>query len=240
MTIFEILFIFVALLANIVQAITGFAGTVLAMPISIQLVGYEVARPVLNLVAVVICLIVVIFNFKKINIKRLLFLLISVGIGYALGFLIEFFNLIPTNDLLKPYGVIICLIALLLLFTDIGQKGLPKWAQPIILIIAGIIHFFYTSGGPLVVLFVASTIKDKNEFRVTLSAMWVILNSITFGTNIATGAFTPHIWMLSGIVVATCFISILIGKIIVKRINQQTFLKLAYVLMFISGISAIM
>lgn len=43
-----IVFYIVILLTNIVQGITGFAGTILAMPPSLMLVGYDVAKPVLN------------------------------------------------------------------------------------------------------------------------------------------------------------------------------------------------
>lgn len=44
----EALFFIVILLTNIIQGITGFAGTILAMPPGILLVGYDTARPVLN------------------------------------------------------------------------------------------------------------------------------------------------------------------------------------------------
>ena len=43
-----IVFFLVILLTNIIQGITGFAGTILAMPPSLMLVGYDTAKPVLN------------------------------------------------------------------------------------------------------------------------------------------------------------------------------------------------
>ena len=43
-----ILFLLVILLTNIIQGITGFAGTILAMPPGLMLVGYPVAKPVLD------------------------------------------------------------------------------------------------------------------------------------------------------------------------------------------------
>ncbi len=236
----EIIFIIVAFLANIVQAITGFAGTVLAMPISIQMVGYDVARPVLNLVAVFICLVVVIFDYKKINLKTLITLLIFVGAGYGLGFLISYFKVIDGDYLLRIYGTIICLIAVALLTINLNTKKIPFPFRALVLVLAGIMQYLYTSGGPFVVLFLASSMKDKREFRVTLSAMWVILNSITFTTNIVDGYFTPHVWILSAIVIATAILSMVIGKFVFKKINTQMFLKFTYVLLFISGISAVL
>ncbi len=56
----KILFFIVILISNIVQCITGFAGTVLAMPFSILLVGYDVAKPILNIVAIAVSVIIVI------------------------------------------------------------------------------------------------------------------------------------------------------------------------------------
>ena len=41
-------FFLVILLSNIIQGITGFAGTILAMPPSLMLVRYNTAKPVLN------------------------------------------------------------------------------------------------------------------------------------------------------------------------------------------------
>ena len=41
-------FFLVILLSDIIQGITGFAGTILAMPPSLMLVGYDTAKPVLN------------------------------------------------------------------------------------------------------------------------------------------------------------------------------------------------
>ncbi|MBQ1552204.1 MAG: sulfite exporter TauE/SafE family protein, partial [Clostridia bacterium] len=43
-----VLFLAVSFLTNIIQGVTGFAGTVLAMPVSMTLVGLATAKPILN------------------------------------------------------------------------------------------------------------------------------------------------------------------------------------------------
>lgn len=239
MTIVEILFVVVVFFANIIQSITGFAGTVLAMPVSINLVGYNVARPILTLVSIVISLLVVVFNFRKINWKKLLILFIFVGTGFGLGFFVQQLNL-DSKLLLRTYGTIICMIATMYIFFKIDGKKIPKWIHPIVLILGGIMQFLYTSGGPLVVIFAASVISDKDEFRTTLSTMWLVLNSIIFTTNVVEGSFTPHVWILSIAVVITSLVSLLIGKLIVKKIDINAFMKLTYILLFISGVSAVL
>ena len=44
-----IAFYIVIFLTNVIQGITGFAGTILAMPPGLMLVGYDVEIPILNL-----------------------------------------------------------------------------------------------------------------------------------------------------------------------------------------------
>lgn len=44
----ELLFLLVLFVSNVIQAITGFAGTVLAMPPSVYLLGLDHAKVVLN------------------------------------------------------------------------------------------------------------------------------------------------------------------------------------------------
>lgn len=47
----ELLFLLVLFVSNVIQAITGFAGTVLAMPPSVYLLGLDHAKVVLNVMA---------------------------------------------------------------------------------------------------------------------------------------------------------------------------------------------
>ena len=47
-----VLFYIIIFLTNVIQGITGFAGTILAMPPSLILVGYDVAKPILNVLGI--------------------------------------------------------------------------------------------------------------------------------------------------------------------------------------------
>jgi len=76
----------------------------------------------------------------------------------------------------KIYAVIIILIALknILLKKDFE---LGKLLSIVILIMAGVIHGMFVSGGSLLVIYAVYTFKDKNIFRATLAPVWVILNT---------------------------------------------------------------
>lgn len=236
---FDILFLIIIFLSNIIQAVTGFAGTVLAMPFSIKLEGYNVARPVLNLVAVVVCLIVAVSKFKSIDFKELLKMVLFVGLGFVVGYFISSIN-INEDILLKIYGGCVTLIALLFLFVDVNNIKIPDVVLYICLFLGGILHFLYTSGGPLVIIYAIRKIKDKDSFRATLSSMWIILNLIVFGTNLYDGLFTSKVWFLFLLATITCLLSVYIGKLIAKKLSQTVFLKISYVLLLISGVSLLL
>ena len=68
----DVLFIIIIFLSNIIQTITGFAGTALAMPFSIRLEGSDTAKPVLNLVALLVSIYIVAIHFKDIDWKQFL------------------------------------------------------------------------------------------------------------------------------------------------------------------------
>lgn len=61
----QILFYIVILLTNIIHGITGFAGTILAMPPSLMLVGYDIAKPILNVLAIFSGVYVFVGNYKR-------------------------------------------------------------------------------------------------------------------------------------------------------------------------------
>ena len=63
----EFIFLIVLFIANIIQAITGFAGTVLAMPASMFLLGIDDAKVVLNVMALISGLLIAISSYKSIN-----------------------------------------------------------------------------------------------------------------------------------------------------------------------------
>ena len=87
-----IVFYVLITLCNIIHGITGFAGTVLAMPFSIMLVGYATAKPVLNWLGLVAGVYVFVGNRKHVNWKELKKIVIVMAVGILCGsFLKGFF-----------------------------------------------------------------------------------------------------------------------------------------------------
>lgn len=232
----DLAFVLVVFATNVIQAITGFAGTLLAMPPSIQLIGVSPARTVLNAVALISCISILIKGYKQINWPELIRILCFMIIGTGCGMLL--FKLCPLNFLLTAYGIMIIVIALQKLRGH-ETTHLSTAAGCGILFAAGLIHGMFVSGGALLVVYAAMKLPDKHEFRSTMAAVWVVLNSFMLITHVCSGEFTKHGWILLLLCVVPVLLSTKIGTLLLKRIDQKTFLKITYVLLLISGLLAI-
>jgi hypothetical protein len=95
----------------------------------------------------------------------------------------------------------------------------------------------FVCGGPLLVTYLSGKIKDKEEFRSTISAVWILLNFIIMLTDIKSGYFNANLLIMCAISLAVLALSLFIGNLIYKKMSRDIFLQLTYLLMLISGIS---
>ncbi len=228
----EILYYGIVFLTNIIQAITGFAGTMLAMPLSIKLIGMDPARIALNAVATAASIYIVAKDYKKVNRKVLKHALVWMTIGTILSMVV--YRTVNTTLLLYMYGIVIIIIALHKLFAKTELSIQDKFMN-FILLLAGILHGLFASGGPFLVIYLTAKIKDKYEFRATVSAIWIVLGLVFVVQNLEYTTFSNV--RISCVSMLPLVGGVLIGDWILKRISQEKFMKITYVLLFLSGIS---
>lgn len=252
----EILFLLIVFAANMIQAITGFAGTLLAMPPSMQLIGVDEAKSVLAILDQLSCLLIVLTGFRHINWKEFAKMAVLMVVGMFVG--MKIFEVFPVQQLLTLYGVMILCIALWKLFgaklvkkrgvsqeqvcetASFGEKNTFRSIGMLLVILAaGVIHGMFVSGGALLVIYASTALKEKEEFRATMAMLWVTIGCYITGNQIYSGHFNSQVIFLCLAGLIPLFAGIFVGTKLVKRINQETFLKLTYVLLIISGIFAI-
>lgn len=140
----QALFLLIFFLSNTIMTVTGFAGTMLAMPASILLLGVEDARFILNVTAILSCVFIAVQQWKYANKKELKKILLIMLAGMLVGTVL--YRIIPMSFLLPAYGVIIVLTALKRLLLP-QTTSLPQWVCLLVLVAAGIIHGMFVSGG---------------------------------------------------------------------------------------------
>lgn len=238
----EIIFLIVVLVTNIIQGITGFAGTVLAMPVSVMLVGFETAKPILNVLGILAGVYVVATSYKSIDKKEFKKTVCVMLVGIVAGvFLKSLFTGNPSL-LYKILGTVVILVGLSGVFKLFIKKGGEEKPQNSLisyslLISSGIVHGMFVCGGPLLVSYLTGRLKDKQSFRATISAVWVVLNTIIMLDDIKSGYFNSELLLLLGFSCIFLFWGMVIGNILYKKMSRELFMKITYVLLVISGVS---
>lgn len=228
----ELLFVIIQVIANTIQAITGFAGGPIAIPPSMALVGVENAKASITFILLIVTAIVTIQNIKYVNWKKLGIMLLFMFAGMMPG--IWLFSILPTKSLMILYGTIVVLIGVEKLVRK-NTKDLKSPWNYVALLFAGIMQGMFTSGGPFIALYATGAIKDKKEFRATVSPVWTVLNIYLCYNMFTQGFYTGYVMKLTALSIIPVFGAIFLGNKIANKIEQKTFLKLVYVLLIVSG-----
>lgn len=241
----QILFYIVILLTNIIHGITGFAGTILAMPPSLMLVGYDIAKPILNVLAIFSGVYVFIGNYKKIDWKELAKIVVVMALGIFGAVFIKGLFVGKEHLLYKLLGLLVIGLSVQGFYKLLRKPGEEKPEEEqksnigtyALLVLAGIIHGLFVSGGPLLTGYMTKRIKDKSVFRATISTVWVFLNTLVLLEDIQAGLWVPSTVKMLCIAVPFLLAGMFIGSKLVARMSQMVFMKLTYILLFISGLS---
>ena len=245
----QIVFFLVILLANIIQGITGFAGTILAMPPSLMLVGYSVAKPVLNVLGLLSGIYVFVGHREHVSWKEVKKIVAVMAVSILLGILIKGLFEGKEQLLYKLLGIFVILLSIQG-GLSLRRKGADENAESrgaaqaadspfsyVILVLAGIVHGIFVSGGPLLISYLTKKIKDKVSFRATISTVWIFLNTLIMLDDIRAGFWTGGLLITQLISLPFLFAGMYIGSRLYVRMSQRFFMILTYILLFISGIS---
>lgn len=248
MTLQTILFFVVILLCNIMHGITGFAGTILAMPFGIMLVGYDVAKPILNVLAIISGVYIFVGRYRSVSWRELAKIVAVMALGIFGGIYIRGLFVGRESILYKILGIFVIVLAVQGLWKSLrpapsaepkaaGQGRAAALLADLILVAAGIVHGIFVAGGPLLTSYMTKRNMDKETFRATISTCWVFLNSLILVSDIRAGLWTPYLLKIQLLSIPFLLLAMWIGSKLVARMSQDLFMKITYALLFISGLS---
>jgi uncharacterized protein len=231
------LFGIVVLVTHFLEGITGFGCTVLALPFCVMLVGVKTAVPVLTVLSLILSSYIVIIDYKNIVWKSYIKIASFVGLGLPIGMLL--FSFLPEDILKKILGVFMILVAARGIYFAFNERAKVKEIGNrmlnFILFLGGIIHGAFSAGGPFVVIYATQALKNKSNFRATLSTLWVTLNSIIIIKIALSGAFTPVVMKYFGWSVPFLLAGMVLGNWAHKRIEDRVFTKVVFLVLLVAG-----
>ncbi|NLJ40223.1 MAG: sulfite exporter TauE/SafE family protein [Clostridiales bacterium] len=224
-----------------VETMTGFGSTILALPLCILIIGITEAIPVLTLLSLLLSLILVLINFKDIQWSQFAIIACLLIVGMPIGFWC--FDNLDQKVLKLVLGIVIIIISLRGLMERMPRRlrvsqsiKPPSWALIPNLVLGGVVHGAFSSGGPFVVAYAVKKIKDRQKFRATIQLLWLALNSIVIIKYAISGALNKAILVRTVFSIPFLLAGLLIGNFLHNKINQKQFVILLYIVIFISGL----
>ena len=228
----EVLFFLVILFGVFVQSLVGFGGTLITMPLGIILMGAGVTKPVMTFVAWITGAAVLITDYRFINWKELGKMIAVMLPCVLVGLWVM--GQVQMSFLLIIYGAVIIAVGVKKLFFP-AKRAPSKAAQNTALGLAGIMQGLFVSGGSFLAVYAVERLPEKREFRATVNAVWAVLNIVMIITYFTGGKVDRQMLIMGAIAIAPTIAGIWLGGVLAKRVRQQTFLKMIYVILIASG-----
>ena len=164
----------VALLGFGVEGAIGFGGTVIVASIGAQLLPLDELLPAFVPINMVLSAWLVATGWRAIA-WRILFVEVApiVAVGAAVG--LALFHVPAKTALALAFGVFVVGLATLQLARP-SQADLVMPVRIAMLVLGGIVHGLFGTGGPMIVYVVRRRVVDKRTFRASLAVLWLTLN----------------------------------------------------------------
>ncbi len=113
---------------------------------------------------------------------------------------------------------------------------LPRAQRSLALLLGGVVHGAFATGGPLVVYVVGRTLSDKGAFRATLSTLWLVLNLLLLAGFAARGVLDGE--SLTRTLTWLPFLGggLLLGELLHARVPAELFKRLVFLLLLVAGV----
>ena len=238
----------VVFLTHMLEGITGFGCTVLAMPFAVMLLGLHVAKPILVVLAWLLAGYIVFVSWGKIVWREFLFILLYVGIGLPIGMAI--FSYCPEHILTGILASVMIIVGVHGFIktwksaennrttqTSARTQPAPKnMLMRSILFVGGVVHGMFGTGGPFVVIYASRALPDKSLFRVSLCLLWLTLNTVLIFQSFADNVWTPETGTILLLMLPFLVTGMLLGDFLHHFVSEYYFRLIVYGVLFASGL----
>lgn len=218
------------------RSLLGFGGALISVPLLAFLFPLKFAVPLEAIFEVILSLMLVRGEWKKMNRQILIVLLIGSFIGTLVGTYV--LKSLTNIILLKILGVVIILFSLNLLRAQQSKVKTPFSLSVGLIagIIAGILGGMFGTSGPPIVLFLAYQIKDKDILRATLIGFFTVdfaMRLMVFGLS---GFINQPLLYMTLLLIPGLIFGIFLGKNHFVIVDEKLYKKGVITVLVLSGL----
>ncbi len=232
----EVLVSLTAVLAGIVQGITGFGSGIVIMMILPMFFSLPESAGISTAICMFLNMSMVYtyrkhVSFKKILVPSLCFLVICSATIY-------FSTMVNQVLMKKVLGVFFILLSIYYLFINKSNER-KKLSLPIsilFIVISAICDGLFGIGGPLMVIYFLSQTHNTHEYLGTIQAFFLINCIYNTCFRVINGILLPEHLMLIGIGACSIMIGGFIARKVVDKLDGMMLRKLTYIMIGIAGL----
>jgi uncharacterized protein len=225
-----LLIIFVS---TLIRSTFGFGDALLAMPLLTLVLGIEMATPLVALIATTISVIIVLTDWRKINISAAWQLVAASFIGIPFGVLL--LTIAPKNLAIGILGVFLILFGFYRLITpELPMLKDKSWGY-LFGFVAGVLGSAYNTNGPPIVLYGAMCRWSPERFRATLQGYFLPTGLLIVISHGFGGLWNLEMFRLYLVSLPAVFIAIFIGEKLNKHMPKDRFEQLLFVAFIFLG-----
>ncbi|KOY83039.1 sulfite exporter TauE/SafE family protein [Lysinibacillus macroides] len=227
-----LLYFFIILAAAILQTSTGFGFSIMATPFLLLLFLPQEAMQINIILSLVISLSLIWKVRQDIDVALLKKVMIGSVVGAPFGSLLFAFVNVTTFKLLIAI-LLIGLTILLMKNLSIQQTSGRDYGVGFI---SGMLTTSIGMAGPPLLLYFASTHRNKETIRAVSIAYYIFIYLISLLSQVTFEGTSKMVWLYSMYALPIVFIGLILGQILFNRLNQKLFRSLIYLLLVAAGL----
>lgn len=226
--------VLIVFVAGIVQGLSGFGAGLVSVPLFALFMDIKVAVPIIILNGMVLLSIMLAKVWQDIDKSKIVPLLIGSLPGVIVGvYVLEQLN---ENVMRIILAIVLIVHSLYSLFVkELRMKINEKFAYPVGFL-SGVVGGLTSATGPPVVIYAAMQGWSGDKFRATLTGFFFVTCIFMVTTYVARGLVTDVTLKYFAVCAPFIAIGTLVGARFYKRLNQETFTRVVYVLLLIMGL----
>jgi len=219
--------------STLIRAAVGFGNALVAMPLLILVIGSDSATPLVALLGLVTAVLMLIREWRQIDLRAAWQLVLSTLVGIPLG--LYFLNAAPEVVIRWVLGLVLIAFGLYNLLGPRLPRVRGPWVTLIFGLWAGVLGGAYNSNGPPVVIYGVMRDWKPEQFRATLQGYFLVTGvAITLVHGLA-GMWTAYVLRLFVFSLPAVLGAVLLGGWGADRIPEHRFQALVYGFLVVVG-----
>ncbi len=228
------LFSLIIFIAAVIQGMTSFGFSLVAMPFLTLFISLKLIVP--TLVVCSLLLNVIIFSRMKgtLHVRRIMVMLVIGIVSTPIG--VELLTIIDERYL-KAFVGILVIISAIIMMKDVHISFRNKTVTyGLTGLFSGILNGSVSLSGPPVVLMLVNEGEDKNNFKKNLSAYFLALNIFTIPSFIVKGYISAEVIKMVLFGSVAIIVGASIGIKLGEKIDESKFRKIILTMIMVMGI----